>query len=331
MYCNGWIFTCFICLSLQVYLTFGLLKDECLEEGILSNEKLISLSKRIVPDLYGTSKGDSGKIAVIGGSLEYSGAPYFGALAALRVGADLVYVITTEKAAPVVKSYSPDLIVYPFLSRNYATKINELLQKFDVIVIGPGAGREDEQVKLLLDIIQTCKILKKPLVLDADALFAVTKNISVLSGYPAPGVILTPNKRESAKLNSAVNNNTDGHWHRYWGENVSVLVKGQEDTCYSSVVKFRWALVGGGSARRAAGQGDILAGALGTFYNWALKANLCENEQSTQLAQSVAMFAASTLTRTCNLQAFKENGRNMIGSDMLKKIPSAFSEVFNKT
>ncbi|XP_028163275.1 ATP-dependent (S)-NAD(P)H-hydrate dehydratase-like [Ostrinia furnacalis] len=329
MYWIGWLFTTF-CLSLQVQNTYCLLKDECLQEGILSDEKLISLSKRIVPNLYRSSKGDSGKIGVIGGSLEYTGAPYFGALSALRVGADLVYVITTEQAAPVIKSYSPDLIVYPYFSRNHATNINKLLQKFDVVVIGPGVGRDEEQIKLVLDIIQACKIMKKALVIDADGLYAVSTNVSVLNGYPAPGVILTPNSRESIKLNTAINNNTDGQWHRYWGDNVSVLVKGHQDTCYCSIDKFKWALIGGGSARRVAGQGDILAGALGTFFNWALKADLCENEQSTLLAQSVAMYAASTFTRACNLKAFKENGRNMIASDMLKEIPSAFSEIFTK-
>lgn len=245
------------------------------------------------------------------------------------MGADLVYVITTEQAAPVIKSYSPDLIVYPLLNKKYSSKINQLLQKIDVIVIGPGLGRDDEQIKLVLDIIQTCKVLMKAIVIDADGLYAISQNVSVLSNYPKPGAILTPNNREAMRLNMAINKNNDSQWYNYWGDNVSVLVKGHEDTCFTNVAKFRWALVGGGSARRAAGQGDILAGALGTFYNWAIKSNLCNNEQSTQLAQSVAMYAAAKFTRACNKKAFAENGRNMIASDMLSKIPSSFNEVFS--
>ncbi|CAG9795847.1 unnamed protein product [Diatraea saccharalis] len=290
--------------------------DECIKEGILSKEKLTALSKQIIPDLYKKSKGEVGRIGVLGGSDEFSGAPYFGALTSLR-----------ETAAPIIKGYSPDLIVYPYLSKHYASKISRILEKLDVVVVGPGFGREVEQIALIQDIIETCKSLKKPLVVDADGLYALSTNVSVLLNYPKPGAILTPNRREAAKLIEAINSNNT-HWYNYWGGNVSVLVKGYEDTFYTSVNKFNWSLLGGGSDRRTAGQGDILAGAMGTFYNWALKANLCDNENSLQVAQSVAAYAASKFTRTCNAHAFAENGRNMIASDMLHKIHSSFEELF---
>jgi ATP-dependent NAD(P)H-hydrate dehydratase len=244
-----------------------------------------------------------------------------------QTGADLVYVITTETAAPVIKTYSPDLIVIPYLSKKYTSKISQLLQKMDVVVLGPGLGRDDEEIQLALNTIQTCKNLNKPMVIDADGLYVITTNISILNNYPEPGVILTPNKREATRLMQSIKSN-DTQWYSYWGDNVSVLIKGYEDNCYTSVPKFNWSLVGGGSDRRAAGQGDILSGALGVFYNWALKANLCENEQSNQLAKSVAIYAAAKFTRTCNAHAFAENGRNMIASDMIQKIHPAFDEVF---
>jgi NAD(P)H-hydrate repair Nnr-like enzyme with NAD(P)H-hydrate dehydratase domain len=60
-------------------------------------------------------KGRRGKVAVIGGCAEYTGAPYFAAMAALRCGADLAHVFCAEAAAPVIKSYSPELIVHPYM------------------------------------------------------------------------------------------------------------------------------------------------------------------------------------------------------------------------
>ncbi|KAK6038785.1 hypothetical protein COOONC_23711 [Cooperia oncophora] len=60
-------------------------------------------------------KGKCGKIAVIGGSIEYTGAPFFAAISALRLGADLVHVICAPEAAPVIKTFSPELIVHPGL------------------------------------------------------------------------------------------------------------------------------------------------------------------------------------------------------------------------
>lgn len=43
------------------------------------------LSRTIIPTLEGKTKGDNGKIGVIGGSTEYTGAPYFAAITALKV------------------------------------------------------------------------------------------------------------------------------------------------------------------------------------------------------------------------------------------------------
>ncbi|XP_075981089.1 ATP-dependent (S)-NAD(P)H-hydrate dehydratase-like [Anticarsia gemmatalis] len=285
------------------------------------------LSSTIIPKLEGKSKGEAGKIVVIGGSIQYSGAPYFAAITALKVGADLVHVITTEDASPVIKSYSPDLIVHPYLSAKHASKIRALLPKMHVVIIGPGLGREDATLHLIHDIIEECKTLRKPLILDADSLFAIYKDPSVLKNYPCPGAILTPNQREAAKLIESVSNNSS-NWYTYWGDCVSVLVKGEKDAFHSNASNFVWTATGGGSGRRAGGQGDILSGALGTFYNWALNTDLCQNENNTQLAQSVASYAAAKLTRLCNFRAFTQHGRSMTASDMIQEIHAAFDSMF---
>ncbi|XP_046994830.1 uncharacterized protein LOC124606805 isoform X3 [Schistocerca americana] len=63
-------------------------------------------AKAIVPSLRDDGhKGSSGRIGVVGGSLEYTGAPYFAAISAFRVGCDLSHVFCCKEAAPVIKSY----------------------------------------------------------------------------------------------------------------------------------------------------------------------------------------------------------------------------------
>lgn len=240
----------------------------------------------------------------------------------------MVYVVTTEAAAPVIKTYSPDLIVYPFLNYKTASKISSLLQKMDVIVIGPGLGREDETMTLVYDIIKTCKALQKPLIIDADGLYAVSKNPSIIKDYPSPGLILTPNQREANKLMTSVPNNSNSSWYNFWGNFVSVLVKGEQDSFFSPHSSYDWTSSQGGSGRRAAGQGDILSGSLGTIYNWALKQSKCENENHIQLSQSISAFAAAKLTRLCNSKGFLVYGRSMIASDMIGQINGAFEDVF---
>lgn len=60
-------------------------------------------------------KGEAGRIGVIGGSLEYTGAPYYAGIAALKFGADLCHVFCPKAASIPLKCYSPELIVHPIL------------------------------------------------------------------------------------------------------------------------------------------------------------------------------------------------------------------------
>lgn len=87
----------------------------------------------------------AGRIGVIGGCFEYTGAPYYAAITALRMvrlflsfhsftlpisfppkrtgqGADLSHIFCEETAATPIKSYSPDLIVHPFINLNPPTE-----------------------------------------------------------------------------------------------------------------------------------------------------------------------------------------------------------------
>ena len=78
--------------------------------------QLLQLFKTVIPPLiFDIHKGEAGRIGVVGGSEEYTGAPIFASMAAFRTGADLVHVFCTKNAAIPIKSYSPDLIVHPLL------------------------------------------------------------------------------------------------------------------------------------------------------------------------------------------------------------------------
>lgn len=99
-------------------------------------QKLLTIFRTIIPKLSnGKYKGQYGRIGVIGGSLEYTGAPYFSAITAMKVGADLSHVFCHTNAAAVIKSYSPDLIVHPVLDHEDAVeKIKPWMERLHVIV-----------------------------------------------------------------------------------------------------------------------------------------------------------------------------------------------------
>jgi ATP-dependent NAD(P)H-hydrate dehydratase len=71
-------------------------------------KSLIKSISSILPGLTNRSfKGDNGRIAVIGGSYEFTGAPFYSAISALKVGADLGHIFCSKSSSISIKSYSP--------------------------------------------------------------------------------------------------------------------------------------------------------------------------------------------------------------------------------
>ncbi len=81
-----------------------------------SGALIASISRRLIPVLTEAKhKGQSGKIGIVGGCKEYTGAPYFVGISALKAGADLASIFCTDAAAVPIKVYSPELMVWPLL------------------------------------------------------------------------------------------------------------------------------------------------------------------------------------------------------------------------
>lgn len=80
----------------------------------------------IIPALsYDLHKGEMGRVGVIGGSKDYTGAPFYAAKASLLFGADLVFVFCEHEALLPLKAYSPEFMVTAL----YETRLVEQQQK----------------------------------------------------------------------------------------------------------------------------------------------------------------------------------------------------------
>lgn len=286
------------------------------------SDDLLVRAQNAVPSLTNSlHKGQAGRIGVIGGSFEYTGAPYFAAMAAMRVGADAVHVFCARDAAAPIKSYSPELMVHPVLDdpNDAVGQIEPWLERLHVLIVGPGLGRNERTLETVAQLIGLCKALKKPLVIDADGLFLVAQNVSLLADYP--GAILTPNAVEFGRIFS-----DDGpdmaEKFKIFGPNVTVLKKGYSDMIYSSKDRANdFEQITGGGTRRCSGQGDILSGTVAVFYNWALAAEDPD-------AAKVASYGASYFVKKLNQFSFQTLGRSMVASDMLTNIHSVFERHF---
>ena len=215
-------------------------------------------------------KGNNGRLLIVGGSKDYSGAPAIAGMAAIGAGADLVYVAAPEKAAQAIKSTSPDLIVKSLggekLSLTHADEILDLSGKVDAVLIGPGAGIDDDTAKLFNVLVAK---IKKPVVLDADALKQV--NLSLIKNRE--DIILTPHIFEFKSFFGVDNDlklDIDSYDFSKVDENITefqkitrqikgcVIVKGQYDLILSGT-KFR-INKSGNAGMTVGGTGDALAG-----------------------------------------------------------------------
>ena len=96
--------------------------------GTWQEGKSVAVPQCIVPMTFDSHKGSSGRVGVLGGSAQYTGAPYYAAMASLKAGADLAYVFCAQEACLPIKSYSPELMVAPVYS---ATAFDECVAADD--------------------------------------------------------------------------------------------------------------------------------------------------------------------------------------------------------
>src|SRR5713226_8458380 len=118
-------------------------------------------------------KGDYGRLLIIGGSENFTGAPAFSALAATKCGTDLVYVASPTKTSEIIASYSPDLITIKLPGEHLNLKdlpeLERWMNSADAIVLGPGIGLHEETVDVVKKLITQIGELNKPTVLTPHA------------------------------------------------------------------------------------------------------------------------------------------------------------------
>ena len=271
----------------------------------------------LVPDLDSSKfhKGQAGKIGVVGGCEEYTGAPYFAAMSALRMGADLAHVFCAEGAGHVIKSYSPELIVHPYMREggsgsNGGThtaydaelvteameKIEPWLDRMSALVVGPGLGRDPTMCETAKRIIAAACEKDIPLVIDADGIRLVMEDPSLVGENGR--VVLTPNKAELDRFRSCSWGGESGNSGDIASDIAHILngpvvvAKGEADVVVThSIVDVEdmpenthleglhsrfYVCDEMGSPRRCGGQGDVLAGTIATFLAWSTRSKAAE-------------------------------------------------------
>jgi len=199
-------------------------------------------------------KWSVGSVAVVGGSAGMSGAPVLAARAAMAAGAGAVTVVGPGAATGAIP---PELLSQTVGGGDHFAggdedAVLELATRFDVLVLGPGAGSSSDAT--LADIAARWP---GPIVVDADGLRAVA-NDSRIAERRAP-TVLTPHAGELETLRSHPGESAPDIARRY----RAVLVeKGNPSFVHWEET---WVVTTGGPELATIGTGDVLAGIIGAF------------------------------------------------------------------
>lgn len=271
------------------------------------------IAKMIHPRGKFSHKGTFGHALLISGSYGMMGASILATKAALRAGCGLVTAHIPQKGYEIMQISVPEAIVSLDKSEKHFTE-SPNLTKYNAIGIGPGLGTDNETLDAFHRLLETNK---QPMVIDADALNLLAKDLTWWNKLPQ-GSILTPHPKEFERISGE---KTKGY--NSWMKQIElskqykvvIVLKG----AYSSISLPDGTLhinSTGNPGMATAGSGDTLTGILTSL-----------------LAQKYAPEKAALLGVWLHGKAgdisisHAESEESMIASDLISKIGTAFKEI----
>jgi ADP-dependent NAD(P)H-hydrate dehydratase len=284
----------------------------------MSNPPLPKLAPR-PPDSH---KGTFGHALLIGGSRGMAGAISLSGMAALRSGAGLVTIATSDACLDTVAGFEPSYMTVPLpsdaegrIAKPAQPKIAELAARCTTIGCGPGMQRSEEIDQLVTWLYQESPL---PMIVDADALNALSAQPDDLPVHAGPRIV-TPHPGEFARLLGIAKLDPKERMERATEfaeqNNIIVVLKGHR----TIVTDGQQAYVNetGNPGMAAGGCGDVLTGIIAAL-----------------AGQGLTPFQAAQLGvhvhgRAGDLAAAAHGETSLIASDLVRYLPEAFQCLTN--
>ena len=267
-------------------------------------------------------KGDFGHVFILAGSRGLTGAAALCSNAALRSGAGLVTLGIPVSLNSIMSKKLTEVMTFSLaetkeitLSLKAERRILKKAESSDIIALGPGLSQNPETQKLIKRLILK---IEKPMVMDADALNAVSRDMRVLKKIKVDYVI-TPHPGEMARLinknEGYVRNNRITIAKKFSRDyNACVVLKGAGTVVAGPLGKY-YVNATGNPGMATAGSGDVLTGIIAGL-----------------LSQGLKMFDAARLGvyihGLAGDIAAKDRGEiGLIAGDILENIPYAIKLV----
>jgi len=290
--------------------------------------KIMRLPSQLLHRSLKAHKGDFGHVFILAGSARFSGAAAICSSSCIRSGAGLVTLGIPKSINPAMIKLKPkEVMTLPLpetkdgsLSLSAYKEIMDFCKNIDVLVIGPGLTQNRSTQALIRKVLNR---IKKPTVIDADALNALARNLGCIAEPKDRGIkeiIMTPHQGEMARL---------------LGTSINIIQKDRENIARSFAKKYRLTLVlkghntivtdykdnyhinkTGNPGMATAGSGDVLTGIIAAFLAQGLK------------AFDAAKYGVYLHGLAGDIAAKEKTQLSLIASDIIEKIPQAVKKSF---
>lgn len=227
---------------------------------------LTSLLKHPLPPIIDGDKETKGRVLIIAGSREVSGAALLAATGAMRAGAGKLRIATVASVAPYLGVAMPEAMVIGVaedenggFAVEAARALGEEAQKVDAVVAGPGMAEGDACTAIASALLESGAAIA----LDAALLHA----LQPLTIDRATAPILLPHPGELASLldcdEDAIERDPLGCGLRAAERYRSIVVVKGVTSHVVTPNGQAWTYSGGAPGLGVSGSGDVLAGIVG--------------------------------------------------------------------
>ena len=295
----------------------SLLHDGSIKQELLQGQ---NVKRWLLPRPSDSHKGSCGRILVVAGSRGMTGAAALASMAALRMGAGIVTLACPASLNDVLEVKLTEVMTLPLEDNGCGylglDNLALLLQKaadYDLLLVGPGLGRQETTGELVRELVTK---VKKPVVLDADGIYAFRGRGSLLAGCAQPPV-LTPHMGEMATLLgitvSKLKESLLDLTRKAAKDCNCILVVKSETTIVVYADGMAYAGNTGNPGMATAGCGDVLAGMIAGLCRQAVK-------------DKIALAGVYIHGRAGDI-AYAALGNCLLAHDVMDKIPEAVKEL----
>ena len=254
-----------------------------------------------------SNKGTYGKILIIAGSKEISGAAVLSTLAAFKTGAGMVRVFTHENNRNIIGRLIPEAMINTYNPECFDMKaLQACINWCDVIAVGPGMGTGAVQTK----IVETVLDAKLPTVLDADGINTISKRNEIKNKLHKK-VIMTPHLGEMSRFMAVSVEEIADDLIKYakkanYQYGVSIVLKDARTVIVNQ--QGTYVNLTGNSGMATAGSGDVLTGILAALLG--IKTGV---DNTTVLGPYIHGLAGDMASEECGKES-------MMAGDIIEKI-----------